>query len=63
MLPVGVEVPPLRSDFLAGGCRLDEEGRGGLVDVLLAWAKSAARDGSLGCVRVAFVLGSEKPWN
>lgn len=63
LLPVGVEVPPLRRDFLAGGWRLDEEGRGGLVEVLLAWAKSAARAGSFGCVRVEFELGAEKPWN
>lgn len=63
LLPVGVEVPPLRRDFFAGGWRLDEEGRGGLVEVLLAWAKSAARAGSFGCVRVEFVLGAEKPWN
>lgn len=62
--PVGVEVPlTLRRDFLAGGCRLDEEGRGGLVEVLLAWAKSSARAGSFGCVRVELLLGAEKPWN
>lgn len=31
--------------------------------VLSAWTKSSARDGSLGCVRVAVVPGEEKPWN
>lgn len=53
----------LRRDFLAG--------EGPLVLWLLlllpvvssAWAKSSARVGSLGCVRVAVVPGEEKPWN
>lgn len=53
----------LRRDFLAG------EGRLVLWLLLLlpvvssAWAKSSARVGSLGCVRVAVVPGEEKPWN
>lgn len=35
----------------------------GAAVVEVAWAKSAARVGSLGCVRVEVVLGEEKPWN
>lgn len=69
LVPVGVEADAPRRDFLAGAWRVEEEGRGGLVAwvvllvVLLAWAKSAARVGSLGCVRVFVVAGEEKPWN
>jgi hypothetical protein len=29
----------------------------------VAWVKSAAREGSLGCVRVEVVDGVVKPWN
>lgn len=59
----------VRMDFFAGGWRVDDEGRGGLVGavmvvlVLVAWAKSSARAGSLGWVRVLVVAGEEKPWN
>lgn len=48
----------VRRDFLVG------DGEDVVVGfALVAWAKSAARLGSLGCVRVDAVDGEEKPWN
>lgn len=54
--PAPAPVEEVRRREPLGGC-WDVEG------TVVAWAKSSAREGSLGCVVVDEVDGLEKPWN